>query len=422
MIRISVTEDEIAAHVAEARVRRTSRFPRCDCQGDKTVAKKWKQDAKSDTCGFILGQFGKDISKLDYTDMRALKRDCAPYLPKDKLEMLTSAKRGQKSKQFWSEFCHSTHEVEELKDSEAFKLIKRLYPKQSAKAKKLSDVELTVVQRRNAMSNTMFMSKLSYQARKDLGLLRRVRTASKIINPGISVSEAEDILMRKLAKSDPGKLTRDPVSGRLVSKSSRVWRYIAKNYGSKLPQSFLNHYGNELVPKKAGRPKLRTDIKLVSVKKKKPSNKPLKHTNKSVTKTKPNQNRVIEKIDGIGKRNNDEDMLSPKDHESLKSHVPARIIKDKDLLQMFINNTLKRSDPTYPLSTEIRDWSNPEWSLVDAYRDSIDKSLLDTYKDKIDNARRVLGIRSGGAYASLRDNRQLAVAHVITSWMCGDLT
>lgn len=418
MIKISVTENEIAAHVAEARVRRTSRFPRCDCQGDKTVAKKWKQDAKTDTCGFIKGQFGKDISKLDYTDMRALKRDCVPYLPKDKMELLTSQKRGPKSAQFWSEFCHSSHEVEELRDSEAFKLIQRLYPKQAKKAKKLSDVVLTPVQRRTAMSNTMFMAKLSYQARKDLGLLRRVRTPSKEINPGISVSEAETILLRKLTKSNAGKLTRDPTSGRLVASSTRVWRYIAKNYGSRLPQSFLAHYGNELVPKKSGRPKTRTDVKIVSLKKKKP--KLLKHTNNSVTRTKPN--RVIDRIDEIGKRNNDEDMLSGNNASKPTPHLPSKIIKDKDLLQMFINNTLKRSDPTYPLSTDIRDWSNPEWSLVDAYRDSIDKSLLDMYKDKIDNARRILGVRSGGAYASLRDNRQLAVAHVITSWMCGDLT
>ena len=123
MIRVDITDQEIAAYIAEARVRRTSKYPRCDCQGDKALAKKWKKDAASDVCLFIKGQYGKEPSKLDFTDRRAMVRDCKPFLPAAKTAMLTE-RTGRLPRTFWADFCDDSHEYDDLTDAQALTLDK----------------------------------------------------------------------------------------------------------------------------------------------------------------------------------------------------------------------------------------------------------------------------------------------------------
>jgi hypothetical protein len=162
--------------------------------------------------------------------------------------------------------------------------------------------------------------------------------------------------------------------------------------------------------------------------KKASENEVVKHTPKSVTTTKPiKPTKPTKKVSRDDHEFDDWDPKSAKKvvveeehHHSLP--VPASKITTPERLQLFINSVMKKHDDTYALSTPVAKWSNPEWSLVDVYRDDISKELLTKYAVQVEQARRILGARSGGAYSSIRDNKQLCIAHVITSWMCGDLT
>ena len=416
MIRVDITDQEIAAYIAEARVRRTSKYPRCDCQGDKALAKKWKKDAASDVCLFIKGQYGKEPSKLDFTDRRAMVRDCKPFLPAAKTAMLTE-RTGRLPRTFWADFCDDSHEYDDLTDAQALTLFKRMFPKNNLKAKKLSDIVLTESQRKHTIIDVILMSKLSNQARRDLGFVRKIgRPVAKDITPALSVSETEELLIRKLNKRNPDTVARDPNSGKIVIKRklrTDIWRYVARRYGSSLPQKFLDLYGAELAPKKPGRKTLAPKEGLIvsvnkrAAKLKRAGKLPIKHKAPSATKGPVSQVPDLQKtVDQA---------------EDSKLPVPKKLISTPEALNMFINNIMHKYDNTYGFSTEINRWSNPEWSMVDAYRDSISPDLLAVYKDKIDYARSILGAKSGGAYASIRENRQLAVAHVATSWLCGDL-
>ena len=126
MIRFAISDEEILEHMAEANVRRVSRYPRCDCKGDKILASKWKKDAKADVCTFIKSQFGKAPRDLDSVDKRAMKRDCAPYLPVDKMKMLQK-QQGRPSKTFWADFCESTHKFDLLPTPKVLKLFQHLF-------------------------------------------------------------------------------------------------------------------------------------------------------------------------------------------------------------------------------------------------------------------------------------------------------
>lgn len=421
MIRVSVTEDEIAAHIAEARVRRVSKYPRCDCKGNKKLETKWKQDAKEDICGFIKGQYGKTPDKLDRTDKRALLRDCKKFIPKAKLTKLQSGGAGRKGSLFWAEFC-GTATSDEMTIADTLKLLRRMYPK-FENAKKLSDIKLTDVQKSRLRANVLLFAKFGDDAKEQLGLFKTGRGKMRqSLNPDMSLKEAEAEIIRVINKSKAaGKIGISPDTGYItgVSGSSRdirvIWRRIASTYAPNLPQEFLQKYADKLMKNKPGKKKVLrgsqpdTTPKVSRKKRVKPS-KPVKHTEPKVLVKKPThdvQDDLTEKADI--------------EQKQLNAAKPQKIISDKEALRMFINNTLKRSDPSYPLSMQMRDWSNPEWSLVDAYRSSISPELLEQYQENINRARQVLGIKSGGAYASIRDNRQLAVAHVITSWMCGDI-
>src|ERR1035437_4992562 len=453
---IDITDEEILEHMAEANVRKVSRYPRCDCKGNKILAGKWKRDAKADVCTFIKGQYGKAPRDLDSVDRRAMKRDCAPYLPVDKMKMLTK-QTGRPAKTFWADFCDTlttTKSDSVLPTDKVLKLFQHMFPKTNGKAKKLEDVTLSRNQRLHTMADSMLMVRISPEDRRKLGLSKKTalisQRAEKKLSPAMSVPEAESFIENNMNKTTPGTVTRDHVSGRLVitSNPNRRWNYIARTYGHRLPQKFLDLYSAELVPKRAGRKPTRKDAitheqtmlenakrKAAKEKaaKKAVEHKPIKHDLKKITSTKPaskKQNQDTDDddddddsdLDEFGDWDLDETKKVVKQEEKRQSlPVPASKITTPERLQLFINNVMKKHDDTYGLSTSLTRWSNPEWSLVDVYRDDISKDLLTKYASQIDQARRILGARSGGAYAGMRDNRQLCVAHVITSWMCGEL-
>lgn len=419
--RISIADEEIAAHIAEANVRRESRYPRCDCKGNKQLAKKWKEDAKANICGFIKGQFGKEPRLLDTVDRRAMKRDCVEFIPKDKMKMLNGMKPGRQPATFWADFCESTHKYDTLSPDKALKLFKAMFPAKNSKAKTLGDIVFTEGQRKRVMADALLMVRLDIDTRRELGLTHRIRREHEKtknlaqLSTKMSLQEAERFIIAGLNAHTKGTAYFDNTTGRIVvTKRPRDrWLEIANKLGSKLPQVFLEKYSDELVKRKAGRKKKVIDPNAPIVSKKKPKKKQKKLI---PVKRKPV---YIEPEDDT-----EEDTSFDVDVAELEKKpvpVPGKITTQERLNQ-FINNVMKKHDSTYGLSTEIRHWSNPEWSMVDVYRDSIAPDLLEKYAPQIEQAKRVLGVRSGGAYASIRDNRQLCVAHVVTAWMCGELT
>lgn len=417
--RISITDAEIAAHVAEAHVRRYTKYPRCDCDDNKQLEKKWKEDAKADVCGFLKGQFGKEPRLLDMTDKRAIKRDCLKYLPKDKSKMLTELKGGRPPKTFWADFCESTHKYEVLPPEKILKLFKSMYPAKNSKAKTLTQIVLSEGQRKRVMSDALLMVRLDAESRRTLGLNIRVRQGAKEktlskLSPTMSLPEAEDFIMRGLNAVKKNTAYRDTVLNRIVvpSKPRVVWMDIAKKLGSKLPQKFLDKYSDELTKRKAGKKKRAVDPTQPLVL----NTKPAKKKAKLKLVKKQDHARVLES------QNKSAPDASIDVNELAKQNapVPGKIVT-RERLNQFINNVMRKHDSSYGLSTEISRWSNPEWSMVDVYRDSIAPALLEQYSQQIEQARRILGVRSGGAYASIRNNRQLCVAHVVASWLCGEL-
>lgn len=422
--RISITDEEIAAHIAEANVRRESKHPRCDCRDNKQLAKKWKEDAKANICGFIKGQFGKEPRLLDPVDRRAMKRDCVDFIPKDKMKMLNGMKAGRQPATFWADFCESTHKYDALSPDKALKLFKAMFPAKNSKAKKLGDIVFSEGQRKRVMADALLMVRLDLDTRRELGLTHRIRREHEKtknltkLSTKMSLQEAERFILAGLNGHTKGTAYFDNATGRIVvSKRPRVrWLEIANTLGSKLPQAFLDKYSDELVKRKGGRKKKVIDpnAPIVSVKKKK--------TKTKLKKMIPVKRKPVYNVPDIDDDQEDESFdVDVQELEKKPVPVPGKITTPERLNQ-FINNVMKKHDTTYGLSTEIRHWSNPEWSMVDVYRDSIAPDLLEKYAPQIEQARRILGVRSGGAYASIRDNRQLCVAHVVTAWMCGELT
>lgn len=401
---IKISDEEIKQYLAEARVRRTSKYPRCDCQGNKLLETKWKKDAQASPCKFIENQYGESISKMDSVDRRAVKRDCAKFLPKRNMDMLE--RRGRMPLEFWDTFCGEDTDVEVLNDAQALKLLRRLYPK-FHNAKSISDIKLTKRQYSKLIESVFISEKLSRATRKILKDNTGGYVLKKKPDTTMSLKEAELVLMSMFNKKTPDSLKFDD-NGRLyfVRNSRQMWQYLAKKYGTVLPQVFLDSYASALVRKaRPGRPaSLMPKVKRVKFK---------GNTSNRVSKKKKVKTETTELLEKA-KQQNTEEINNP-------PIVPSKVITTQEALRTFINTTMKKHDMTYPLSTEITRWSNPEWSMVDAYRDSIAPVLLQPYEAKIKQARSILGFKSGGAYASIRDNRTLAVAHIVTAWVCGDL-
>lgn len=408
--RITVTDHEIAAHIAEAYVRRQSKYPRCDCDGNKQLERKWKEDAKADVCGFIKGQFGKEPRALDYTDKRAMKRDCAKFLPRDKMKMLES-QRGRPSADFWANFCESTHTYKLLPQDKVLKLFKSMFPTpKNTKARTLTEIVMTPAQRRRVMSDALLMVRLDADTKRALDLFARSRmpkSSIRKISPSSTLPETEDCLLKQIKT-----MYRDPATNKLAVRGeepSRVWRRIVREYGDKFPQAFLDRYSSELTKKKAGKKKRVLDPNTPIV------SKPRK------------KKKVVKKLIPVNRAPNHDKLQQQQINDDtaqvteVKKTAPVGKITTPERLNGFINNKMKSVDDSYALSTPISRWSNPEWGYVDSLREHIAPELLEKYAVEIDKARRILGIRSGGAYASIRGNAQLCVAHVTTAWLCGDL-
>lgn len=422
-VKVQVTNDEIAAYVAEAALRRQSKYPRCDCQGNKQLERKWKEDAKADICGFLKNQYGKEPRLLDGTDKRAIKRDCSPFLPKDKMKMLTEQK-GRPSKTFWADFCSvkpTSKQNKEMTPQQALELFKAMFPKTNSRAKKLEDIAFSVGQRKRIMADSLLMAKLGVPTRRALGLMARPGKQKKFakLSQAMSLTDAEAYVLNAL-NAVTKTAHRDPGTGRIVidSRPRRTWRLIAREFGHKLPQDFLDVYSEQLAKKTPGRKRkvLDPNQPIVSQKKKR-----VKKTVKVKRVGDDEHAKMIRVQHEQAKKVVRKQAVLDDEEVQDRAPKPKTKITTPEKLNQFINNLMKMYDSSYGLSTHIRDWSNPEWALVDTNRESVEPALLEKYQTQIDRARSVLGIRSGGAYASIRDNKELAQAHVITAWLCGDL-
>lgn len=411
MNNIKVTTSEIKQQIAEAYSKRVSKFPRCNCRDDKHLATKWKKDAELDTCKFIIDQFGMPIQKLDATDRRTLNTKCMQFLPKNKAKMLQS-NASRRSTEFYAKFCAKKNDTKQLTDKQSLAFLRTLNLAFSeiTTIKDIANVSYTKLQR--IRSNSIVFARLSMKVKEAIlnhisaclkaknRKTRKKFTPRSSFDPSMSVSDAEELVLIK--NRDEKNMKFNEETGRLEG-NTVAWRRISRVFGTKLPQAFIDKYAVELTKKKPGRKKAQNVLKIAGEEPRKKKSR-VKKIKKEVEEHLEKKAKVVE--DTINKP---------------APIVPVKMITDPEAMRTFINTTMKKHDITYPLSTEISRWSNPEWSMVDAYRDSIAPALLQSYADKIKQARSILGTKSGGAYASIRDNRQLAVAHIVTSWICGDL-
>jgi hypothetical protein len=101
--------------------------------------------------------------------------------------------------------------------------------------------------------------------------------------------------------------------------------------------------------------------------------------------------------------------------------VPAKIITDPERLRMRVCLMANKADPHEGLSTPFEKFTKLHWALMDTIRDSIDPKLLSRFLPQIEASRMRMNRATGGAYTSLLGNHKLAVAHITTTWLCGDL-
>lgn len=418
---IKITTNEIKQQIAEAYSKRESKYPRCNCNDNKHLAAKWKKDAEQDTCGFIKSQFGVDIRNLDTSDRRTLRDKCLTFLPKKKAKLLLEQPRGKRPVEFYTQFCEKPHEATtQLNDKNSLAFLARAH-KKFEDVKTIKDIASVATQScKLVRENSLLFGRLSKNIKAAIlenisKYVKKLRSKSRPkftkrtqFDTKMSLSDAEALV---LAKNKD--LVFNPETDRIEG-SHKKWILISHRYGTKLPQRFLDKYASELTYRmKSGRPKKQNVLNIAG-----DTDKPATQRKKK-TKSKPQTKKSPKTT-----HQEQQDTKSEVTEDAINSPatiVPVKMLADPEALRTFINTTMKKHDVTYPLSTEISRWSNPEWSMVDAYRDSIAPALLKTYEDKIKQARSILGIKSGGAYASIRDNRMLAVAHIVTSWVCGDL-
>lgn len=472
--------------IAEARLRTASKFPRCDCKGNKNTAQEWKRLAKTNIVDFIKKMFGVGVEKLTPDDKRALKLYCKPYLTDSQNELLRSLPGGRPPKDFWTRFSHSsdprlnaklTHSDDnELTDAEALTVLSRMY---NPRARKLSDIQLTASQKRQLRGNVMLLAKLPLAVREKLGLLFVGKGSKGRVGLGITkkqaLSETEQIIAKSIAGAVYDKHTQRLV---FTTNARQRWRYIATRYENKLSDEFLRKYAMDLHRGVGGRKALEYDenmraIPRKSVKKTKLKNTAVRSTGvkhaPQVPETKPAKPSIptakpvklslktgkpqkksgffdddldLAKMgpDDFGdprlvtrlatqqrpktrhRDDYDESLNDPLDftHEQIPE-IPNTKITTRETLNQFINAIMKRHDRSYPLSLTPADWGYAEWLLVDSYKDSIDSRLLQLYEPKIKEALRRMNTKTGGAYASVRGMRDLAVAYIVTSRMTGDI-
>lgn len=454
--------------VAEARLRTASKYPRCDCKGNQRTAIEWKKLAKTDIVAFLKLMFGTTIEKMTTEDKVALRRYCPPFLTSTQNAMLKSL-NGRPSKDFWARFIHTTDtkfhaKITHTDDSEftmqeSLVFLSKMF---NPKAKKLSDIKLSPTQRTALKANVLLLSKLPLEVREQLGVLydrRGTNSKKKLpLNKKMTLQDTEKMISRGLSDA-----VMDPQTQRLVFKvnARQRWRYLATRYESKLCDEFLRKYSLDLNRRVGGRKPLELDenlraVRVQKVKKAKPmpppsavrlpadKKPPVKLTLKTKQPSKPAKTRkhddeldldmdmkdlgLVRKLTTQQPSNQrhrddyDESLNDPLDftHEQVPE-IPNTRITTRESLNQFINAIMKRHDRSYPLSLTPSDWGYAEWLLVDSYKDSIEPRLIQLYQPQINEALRRMNSKTGGAYASIRSSRNLAVAYIVTSRMTGDI-
>ena len=436
--------------------RRVTGFPRCNCEGDQKIATRWRKQAKEDTGAFIKEMYGVTPDKLDRSDRRAMKRDCAPFLPEDKLEMLVTL-TGKPSKMFWTEFSgksksKTASNTEPLPDNELLDVLKSRFP-HLAKTKKLADVKLTPRDRFTIRNTPALTRRMSDEALEALGIIAKTRTAAKMLSPKMTLTEAESFILKTFKgvsrTKDTGRLQ---ITGPNARKS---WKYLGERYAAQLPQAFLDEYASELMPRKAGRKpgsgtrtgpvnregrliekpakvsrpgevvKEKTDAQKQKerlarreAKLKKQGIDPAqrKKDNAERNKAKPAAPKKPSLEDALVDQFENEDQ-SRKDSNG---EVPATVITDPEKLRRRINTMSQKIDNKFLFGTPFEKYSDLQWALMDSIRDSISPQLLQKFKPQLDNIRLKRNRATGGAYESIIDNKQLALAHITTAWWCGE--
>ena len=435
--------------------RRVTGFPRCNCEGDAKIAARWRKQAEADTGKFIEEMYGTPPEQLDSSDRRAMKRDCAPFLPKKKLEMLVTL-TSKPPRTFWAEFSGKLSPASKkagsapLSDAESLALIKARFPRLRG-VKKVEDVELTPQERYQVRNDTKMSSRLSDDALIAFGIVRGGRkTKSKELSPAMTLVEAESYVLRtfKDAKRDTAS-----GSGRLFfsgPNARKRWVYLRDHYGVRFPQSFLDEYADEFEIKKAGRKRSNGARKAVKVTTVDPKSSkktaapgvvkpPPSRADQQKSKLKRRDKKLRDSgIDPAEKKARDREIakktkkptLDPfkallhddgtDDTQSTKI-VPDAIITDPDRLRRRVNNMSQQIDNKFLFGTPFEKYTGLQWTLMDSIRTSISPELLKRFKPQMDAARLKRNQATGGAYSSLVSNSQLAVAHITTAWFCGEL-
>jgi hypothetical protein len=238
--------------------------------------------------------------------------------------------------------------------------------------------------------------------------------------------------------------------------SKRIWKYIRDKYAATLPKSFLDEYDPEMYgTSRIGRPSgSKNSRERVLVNPKEPkAQKTDSSRNAGVVKppkTKAEQQKSKLKrrdkklrdagIDPQVKKQQDREKAEQSrvkreqreadqfgldgllDDDNVKQPiVPAKIITDPERLRMRVCLMANKADPHEGLSTPFEKFTKLHWALMDTIRDSIDPKLLSRFLPQIEASRMRMNRATGGAYTSLLGNHKLAVAHITTTWLCGDL-
>jgi uncharacterized damage-inducible protein DinB len=431
---------------------------RCRCNGNAQLAERWRKKAASDTGAFVQEMFGLPPEKLDVTDRRALRRDCAPFLPKDKLEMLVT-QTGRPSKTFWAEFSGKLKPVKGsgrgklLTDAEVLAYLKERYPYAVKGVKKLADVKLTALHRFRLRNDLAFTSRLSDEALEDLGVVVTHQRKRKM-SSAQTLAEAEAFVLTNFKDAKRMEHTgRLEIGGR---NSKRIWKYIRDKYAATLPKSFLDEYDPEMYgTSRIGRPSgSKNSRERVLVNPKEPKAQKT-DSSRNAGVVKPPKTKAEQQKSKLKRRDKklrdagiDPQVKKQQDREKAEQSrvkreqrerygfdgfdgldaperpspaVPSKMITDPERLRMRLCLMANKQDHHEGLSTPFEKFNNLHWALLDTIKDSVDPRLLERFRPQLEAVRSRLNRATGGAYSSLLGNQHLAVAHITTAWLCGDL-
>lgn len=414
--------------------------PRCNCHGDRALAERWKKQAGKDLGAFLENMFGKRPENMTKALRITMRKNCAPYIPSDKLAMLNNVS-GKPSHSFWDEFSGKLQHVKPTKsglytDADALELIKSRF-RRSSGVRSVSALELTPLERLRLRNSPEFTRHLSDKILEQLGITNTSRKRKLSITPSMTLAEAEAFLVQTIRT-----LTRDPQSGKLQStgaNKSRAWRYIVSKYKDQLPQAFLDEYSDELAIKKPGRPKSAATKKAVKETKavpkiyKSPGKVVVPKTRGEQQKERLKRRDAKLRKEGIEPRKkvyvqtkpHIEDpidaLLDDESQKQAQKHVSEGLITDPDRLRRRINNMSQQIDDKFLFGTPFEKYTDLQWALMDSIRDSIAPELFNRFRAQVEGVRAKRNRATGGAYSSIIGNPQLALAHITTAWYCGEL-